>query len=584
MFKPTENFEELFSNLAKTSQSWFNSLLGQQAKHPFDHNTSTFIDMYKQFFDNTKSYLSSQQNFYQDQINMWQSFFKLEHDHVAQEAAKPRDKRFSDPEWENNPFFAYLKQSYMNMSNYLVDFVAKSDMDEETKLRMKFFISQYLDAISPSNFALTNPEVIKAVVDTNGMSLVDGMKNMVEDINNGYITMTDESHFAVGDNLCVTAGKVVFKNELIELIQYTPTTTKVYEVPLLVVPPCINKYYILDLQQSNSMVKYLVDQGYTVFLVSWKSADKSIRNYRWEEYANLGVIKSIEVVREISGQAKINTLGYCVGGIILTTACLLLKSRKLDWVNSLSHMTVMLDHDEPGDIKFFLDRDLMKLKEVQKRGGGIMSGRIISQTFSALRANELIWNYWVNNYLLGKTPQPFDILYWNNDAVDLPVLMHSFLLTRLYLNNDLVKGNLIIDDVKMDPTKLDYPAYLFAAQKDHIVPWTSAYKTTRYLNGDVRFVLGASGHTAGVVNPVSTDKRNYWVNENLVEDSEEWFNNAKEMPGSWWKDFNAWLVHLSGKQVAAKKTFGSKLHKPLIDAPGDYVKAKALSIIEAEAL
>jgi polyhydroxyalkanoate synthase len=213
-----------------------------------------------------------------------------------------------------------------------------------------------------------------------------------------------------------------------------------------------------------------------------------------------------------------------------------------------------------------------------------MSGRIISQTFSALRANELIWNYWVNNYLLGKTPQPFDILYWNNDAVDLPVLMHSFLLTRLYLNNDLVKGNLIIDDVKMDPTKLDYPAYLFAAQKDHIVPWTSAYKTTRYLNGDVRFVLGASGHTAGVVNPVSTDKRNYWVNENLVEDSEEWFNNAKEMPGSWWKDFNAWLVHLSGKQVAAKKTFGSKLHKPLIDAPGDYVKAKALSIIEAEAL
>ena len=584
MFKPTENFEDLFSNLAKTSQSWFANLTGQQSKEPVNPAAASFVNMYQQFFQNTKTYLHTQQNFYQDQINLWQSFFKLEHDHVAKEVAKPKDKRFADPEWEKNPFFAYLKQSYLNMSNYMVDFIAKSDMDEETKLRMKFFIRQYLDAISPSNFALTNPEVIKAVVDTGGMSLVDGMKNMVEDINNGYITMTDESHFAVGENLSVTAGKVIFRNELIELIQYTPSTAKVYERPLLIVPPCINKYYILDLQQNNSMVKYFVDQGYSVFLVSWKSADKSIRDYRWEEYANLGVIKSVEVIREISGEEKINTLGYCVGGIILTTACLLMKERNLDWINSLSHMTVMLDHEDPGDIKYFLDRDLLKLKEVQKHGGGIMSGRIIAQTFSALRANELVWNYWISNYLLGKTPQPFDILYWNNDAVDLPVLMHSFLLNRLYVQNDMVKGKLIIDGVKMDPTKLDYPAYLFAAQKDHIVPWTSAYKTTRYLKGDVRFVLGASGHTAGVVNPVSTDKRNYWINENLVEDSEEWFNKATEMPGSWWKDYTGWLVHLSGKQIAAKKTAGNKEYKPLIDAPGDYVKAKALSIIEAEAL
>jgi polyhydroxyalkanoate synthase len=582
MFKPAENFEELFSNLAKNSQSWFTSLLGQQVHTK--PNTTPFIDMYKQFFDNTKSFLNYQQNFYQEQINMWQSFFKLEHDHVAKEVSKPLDKRFSDPEWETNPFFAYLKQSYINMSSYLVDFVAKSDMDAETKLRMKFFINQYLDAISPSNFALTNPEVIKAVVETNGMSLVDGMKNMVEDINNGYITMTDESRFAVGENLAVTVGKVIFKNELIELIEYKPSTAKVHEIPLLIVPPCINKYYILDLQQSNSMVKYLVDQGYTVFLVSWKSADKDMRAFRWEEYANLGVIKSIEVIREISGQNKINTLGYCVGGIILTTACLLLKSRKLDWINSLSHMTVMLDHEEPGDIKFFLDSDLMKLKETKTSGGGIMSGRIISQTFSALRANELIWNYWINNYLLGKTPQPFDILYWNNDAVDLPVLMHSFLLTRLYLNNDLVKDKLIIDGVKMDPSKLDYPSYLFAAQKDHIVPWTSAYKTTNYFKGNVRFVLGASGHTAGVVNPVSSDKRNYWVNDNLAKSSDEWFKNAKEMPGSWWKDFSAWLAPLSGKEIVAKKILGSKVYKPIVDAPGDYVKARALPIVAADAL
>lgn len=584
MFKPNKSYEEMFSEIAKTSQEWFTSLLGKSKTTPNDKTAGAVVDMYKQFFDNTQSYLSSQQSFYQEQMNAWQEFFKKEKDHVVKEVSKPTDRRFADPEWQSNPFFSYLKQSYLNMSSYLVDCVTKADVDDETKLRMKFFIRQYLDAISPTNFALTNPEVIKAVADTGGMSLVEGMKNMVEDMNNGYIAMTDESHFAIGENLAATKGKVVFQNELIELVQYTPTTDKVYATPLLIVPPCINKYYILDLQQENSMVKYLVDQGYSLFLVSWKSADKAIRDFKWEDYANLGVIKAVDVVRSISGQEKINTLGYCVGGIILTTACLLMKARKLDWINSMSHMTVMLDHTDPGDIKYFLDRDLLKLKEVQKAGGGIMSGRIISQTFSSLRANELIWNYWVNNYLLGKTPQPFDILYWNNDAVDLPVLMHSFLLNRLYVQNDLINDRLIIDDVKMDLSQVDYPVYLFAAQKDHIVPWVAAYQTTKFIKGNVRFVLGASGHTAGVVNPVSTDKRNYWVNETLTEDADEWFKGSKEMPGSWWKDFNQWLATFSGKQVKASTTLGSKTYPATLEAPGSYVRARALSIIEAESI
>ncbi|MCC2645128.1 MAG: class poly(R)-hydroxyalkanoic acid synthase, partial [Burkholderiales bacterium] len=408
-------------------------------------------------------------------------------------------------------------------------------------------------------------------------------KNMMEDIQNGYMSMTDEALFEVGKNLAVTKGKVIFKNELIELIQYTPSTPKVYEVPLLVIPPCINKYYILDLQQSNSMVKYLVDEGYTVYLISWKSADKTLRKFHWEEYANLGVIEALKVIRKISGENKINTLGYCVGGIILTTAYLLLKHRKLDWIKSMGHMTVMLDHADPGDIKYFLDRDLLELREAQKRGGGVMSGRIISQTFSALRANELIWNYWITKYLLGKKPQAFDILYWNNDAVDLPVLMHGFLLKRLYVNNELVTGNLVIDDVTMDLNKINCPVYLFAAQKDHIVPWKSAYLTTQYVkNSDVRFVLGASGHTAGVVNPVSSNKRNYWVNDEIAATSEEWFKTAKEMPGSWWKDFSNWLVHLSGAEINAPESSGNKEFKPLSDAPGEYVKAKALSVSEAQ--
>lgn len=585
MFKQSSNFEELFSNLAKANQTWFNQLVDAKVKDNPEVAANIFLNMYQQFFNNSKAYLESQQQFYQSQVNLWQTFFNQEGNEVKKEIAKPLDRRFADPEWEKNPFFAYLKQSYLNMSDYLVDFVAKANMDDETKSRLKFFIGQYLDAISPTNFALTNPEVIKKVVETGGVSLVDGMKKMVEDMQNGYISMTDESLFAVGENLAVTKGKVVFKNDLIELIQYSPETEKVYAIPLLIVPPCINKYYILDLQQENSLVKYLVEQGYTVFLISWKSADKEIRDYKWPEYTNHGVIKALEVIRAISGVDKVNTLGYCIGGIILTTAYLLMKERNLDWINSMSHMTVMLDHAEPGDIKYFIDRDLMALEEVKRQGGGIMSGRIISQTFSALRANELIWNYWINNYLLGKTPQPFDILYWNNDAVDLPVLMHSFLLKHLYLHNHLITGNLLIDNVRMDVTEIDCPAYLFAAQKDHIVPWESAYKTTRYIKAkDVRFVLGASGHTAGVVNPVSTDKRNYWVNDKLSSSSADWFKGAKEMPGSWWKDFNQWLVHLSGEQIKAKKTLGNTQYKPLYAAPGEYVRAKALPITEAQVI
>lgn len=581
MFKQTPQFDELFNNLAAANKTWFDNLL-TMSKGKADQSANPFFDIFQKFFANTQNYLESQNQFYQDQLKLWGSFCDTNQEAVEKENKKPADRRFADPDWEKNPFFSYLKQSYLSMSKQLFDFVSKSDMDEETKFRMEFFMRQYIDAISPSNFALTNPEVIKTMIETHGKSLADGMRNMMEDVQNGYITMTDESQFEVGKNLATTKGAVVFENELIELIQYTPSGDKVYETPLLIVPPCINKYYILDLQESNSMVKFLVDQGYNVFLVSWKSADSSIKSFRWEEYANLGVIAAVDTVRKISGKEKINTLGYCVGGVILTTAAILLKYRGLDWINSMGHMTTMLDHGEPGDIKAFLDRDLMKLRDAKKLSGGVMSGRIISQTFSALRSNELIWNYWVNNYLLGKTPQKFDLLYWNNDTVDLPVPMHAFLMERLYLDNALVKDELFVDGQKMDLTMIDYPVYLFAAQKDHIVPWTSAYKSTSYLkNANVRFVLGASGHTAGVVNPVTTDKRNYWVNDNLDKDPSKWFHNAKEMPGSWWKDMNTWYAERSGEQIKAPK-LGSKDFKATVEAPGNFVKARALSIMEAE--
>lgn len=580
MTKTTTEMDNLFSNIAAANKEWFNNLVKTENKEE-----NLFLDLYRNFFDNTKEYLEAQQKFYSEQIEMWRTFFHDTGKVVDEESHKlPVDKRFSDVNWASNPFFAYLKNSYLTMSGYLVDAITKSNMDAETKERLSFFMQQYLDAISPTNFALTNPEVIKSVIDTGGASLVEGMKNMAEDMRNGYITMTDESQFSVGGNLAVTKGKVIFKNDLIEIINYTAQTDTVYSIPLLIVPPCINKYYILDLQEKNSLVKYLVDQGYNVFLISWKSADKSMSKFRWEEYVELGMIKAIEVVREITKVDKINTFGYCIGGIILTTAYLVLQSRGLDWVNSMTHITTMLDHSDPGDIKFFIDRDLMELKEAKNHAGGVMSGRTISQTFSALRANELIWNYWVNNYLLGKTPQPFDILYWNNDTVDLPVLMHSFLLKRMYLHNELVKGHLHICNVLMDVSKINCPLYLFAAQKDHIVPWHSAYKTLNYVKENVRFVLGASGHTAGVINPVSQDKRNYWVNDKLATTPEEWFKNATEMPGSWWKDFSAWLIKYSGERKKPKVQSVRAKYKPIYDAPGENVRAKSLNILEAETI
>ncbi len=573
-------FDELFANLANSGKSWFENM---SKSYTNTAEPNPLLNTFQGFFGNTKGLLESQSKFYQEQLKLLSQFGEQAKASVN-EVIHNKDKRFKDPEWQNNPFFSYLKQSYENFGQQIEEFVNSSEADDETKYRMKFFMDQYLHAISPTNFPITNPEAIKAMLESNGKSIADGMRNMMEDMQNGYITLTDESEFKIGGNLAVTPGSVIFRNELIELIHYAPTCEKVYETPLLIVPPCINKYYILDLQQENSMVKYYVEQGYNVFLISWKSADSSIKTFRWEEYVNLGVIAALDTIRKISKQEKVNTIGYCVGGVILTTAALILKHRGINWINSMLHMTTMLDYAHPGEIRVYLNRDMLAIREAKKKDSGVMSGRIISQTFSSLRANELIWNYWVNNYLLGKTPQKFDILFWNSDPVDLPLPMHSFYMENLYYNNAFVKGEFVVDDITMDLSQLDMPIYLFAALKDHIVPWHSAYESTKYLkNAQVRFVLGALGHTAGVVNPVSTDKRHYWVNDTLTEHAHTWFNHATEMPGSWWKDANQWLSEKSGKLIKAPK-IGSKDFPAIIDAPGEYVLAKALSVLDAQSI
>ena len=568
------DYEQLMLNLTKNAQLWFKESLDKSGLSNEEQKLE-MVNIYKHFFENSKSFLESQNNFYNTQIDSLNKIFK-NHDYVN------GDKRFTSKDWEDNPFFHYIKDSYFKFKNYLENVVNNVPMDDEQREKINFFVNVYLDAISPTNFVFTNPDVIKKSLETKGESVVNGMQKLMNDFQNGYISMTNEEVFGVKKNLAITKGNVIYKNNLVELIQYSPTTDNVYKIPLLIVPPCINKYYILDLQQENSLVKYLVDQGYVVYLISWKSADKSIKDYEWKNYIYEGVIDSIEAVRSISKVKKVNLLGYCIGGLILNTATLIMKSKKLDYVNTLTFLTSMFDHSYPGDVKFFIDNNIFKIVEKIKKNGGLVSGRLISQVFSTLRSKDLIWNYWVNNYLLGNDPSPFDILYWNNDVVDLPYFMHYFLIENFYIKNELVKGTMIIDNIQLDLGQIDQPVYMLAVEKDHIVPWKSVYNNIKYLNSKIRFVLGASGHTAGVINSASKNKKNYWINSKIYKNADKWFETAKEIPGSWWLDYNLWLKEQSGEKVNKFISSGNKNYPPLYEAPGEYVIQKAMTILESQ--
>lgn len=494
--------------------------------------------------------------------------------------AKPQsDRRFTGDAWVSNPVSAFSAAAYLLNARTLMAMADAVQGDAKTKSRVRFAVQQWIDASAPSNFLAFNAEAQKKAIDTQGESIAKGMANLLHDMKQGHVSMTDESVFEVGKNVATTEGAVVFENELFQLIEYKPLTAKVYERPFLLVPPCINKFYILDLQPANSLIRYSVEQGHRTFVVSWRNPDESLAKATWDDYIENAVIRAIGVTQEITGAETINALGFCVGGTMLSNGLAVLAARGEEPVNSATFLTTLIDFTDTGILDLFIDENFVKYREMQYAGGGLMPGRDLATTFSFLRPNDLVWNYVVGNYLKGESPPPFDLLYWNSDATNLPGPYYAWYLRQTYLENNLVKpGVVTVCGEKVDFRQVKLPVYIYGSREDHIVPITGSYASTQVFPGKKRFVMGASGHIAGVINPPAANKRSHWIGAagKFPADANDWIASATEHKGSWWTDWSEWLKPLAGKQIAAPKGYGKGKQYPAIEpAPGRYVKAKA---------
>jgi polyhydroxyalkanoate synthase len=490
------------------------------------------------------------------------------------DAAAP-DRRFAADSWRKDPRFEALAQTYLNGSQQLRQALAAAPLDKRGKAQWDFLLRQVVDAASPANCLATNPEAMQMAVDSGGASLMEGMRLFMQDLAKGRISMTDDQAFEVGRNVATSPGSVVFENDLFQLVQYAPTTAKVHKRPLLIVPPCINKFYILDLQPDNSFVGHAVAQGHTVFLISWRNVGPQQGRLTWDDYLEQGVMQALDVALAISRADRVNTLGFCVGGTLLASALAVLAARGEDKVSSLTLLTAMLDFSDTGELGLMVDESSVAQRESAIGKGGLLKGRELAQVFAALRANDLIWPYVVSGYLKGKAPPAFDLLFWNGDDTNLPGPMYCWYLRNAYLENRLREpGATVQCGEPVDFGALDMPTFLYASREDHIVPWQTAYKSTQLLGGETTFVLGASGHIAGVINPPAKNKRNYWVGD-IEPDAGAWLEQARSEPGSWWPAWDAWLKTHAGALVPAPKKAGNAQHAATEPAPGRYVKAKA---------
>jgi polyhydroxyalkanoate synthase len=527
--------------------------------------------------NDTKRWLELQNFYYRQQLELWAAYVLGAGGGPPRGGAEPdpADRRFRAPEWREHPYFDYLVHSYLLAARWLKDVACEAKLPPRAKKKLEFMVRQYVDAASPANFPWSNPEALKLAAATGGESFARGLRNLYADLARGMISMTDASAFEVGRNLAVTPGAVIYENELIQLIQYRPAGATVFERPLVMVPPCINKYYILDLQPENSFVRYCVEQGHTVFMVSWRNVPQELGHLGWDDYLEKGVIQALAVAADACGVERVNALGFCVGGTLLGSAAAVLSAKGMDLLASLTLLAAMLDFSDTGELGLFVDETYVQAREREFSAGGVLDGRQLALTFASLRANDLVWTYVVNNYLKGHTPEPFDLLYWNSDSTNLPGAMYVYYVRNMYLENNLrVPGRLTMCGVPVDLGRVRVPAYVLAAREDHIVPWKSAYASGRLLGGKIEFVLAGSGHIAGVVNPAAKSRRNHWLNPTLDADPERWLVGARFCPGSWWPHWAQWLARLGGDRVAARAELGGPGRREIEPAPGRYVKQK----------
>ena len=573
--------------IAEQSQRIVSEFMERQADHggtahdPLNIGTA-FIEM-------TTRMLSDPARLAQAQIDLWNSYVELWQQaanrllgHEAEPLVEPEpsDRRFRDSAWQENPLFDYIKQSYLLTSKWMINTVRDTDgLNDETARKVDFYTRQFVDAMAPTNFAVTNPEVLRETMETQGQNLVKGLTNLLDDLEKGkgrlHITHVEDDAFELGKTVATAPGKVVFQNDLIQLLQYAPTTDKVRENPLVIVPPWINKYYILDLREKNSFIRWATAQGHTVFVVSWVNPDARLAEKTFEDYMFEGPLAAIGAALEATGAEQVNMVGYCIGGTMLACVLAWMAEKGDDRVASATFLTTLVDFEEPGELGVFIDEEQLANLEDKMSQHGYLPGDEMANTFSMLRANDLIWSFVINNYLLGKEPFPFDLLYWNADSTRLPAAMHSFYLRRMYQDNALAQpGGIELGGVRIDLRKVKVPVYILSTKEDHIAPWKSTYAATRLYSGPTRFVLASSGHIAGVVNPPDAMRYAYHTSTKKPKSPEEWLESATEHPGSWWPDWDKWVKKHGGGEVAAR-TPGDGPLRAIEDAPGSYVMVRA---------
>ena len=575
------------ASIAERSQRLVSGFLERQQSERHDTTLdplnigSAFLEMTAHMMADPGKLVQAQMNLWQDYMKLWQSTTRRLLGEPAEAVIEPHsgDRRFKDSAWDENQMFDFIKQSYLLSARWMQSTVGEVEgMDTKTAKKVDFYTRQFVDALAPSNFVMTNPEVLRATMESGGENLVRGLENLLGDLERGKgrlaISMTDTEAFELGGNIAVTPGKVVFQNDLMQLIQYAPTTEKAHKVPLLIIPPWINKYYILDLREKNSFVRWATAEGFTVFIVSWVNPDEKLTAKSFEDYMAEGPLAAFDAIEKATGEAEINVIGYCLGGTLLACTLAYMAAKKDTRVKSATFLTALTDFTESGELGVFIDEEQLTALEEKMRHTGYLEGAHMATTFNMLRANDLIWSFVVNNYLLGKDPFPFDLLYWNSDSTRMPAAMHSFYLRKMYQENLLAKpGGITLKGVPIDLRKIKTPAFMLSTKEDHIAPWKSTYAATQLFSGPVHFVLAASGHIAGVVNPPAAGKYSHWTHDKNPKSPDDWLSKAKEKAGSWWPEWEKWVDKFAGPMVAARVLGDGKL-KVIEDAPGSYVKVQ----------